>query len=623
MTDTDMSRRTLLRLGLAAGGTVVLLKGGGRALAGPASAAVGASPAPGQPAAMFGRMFPKLAPFSPDADPATALADLAALADSMLEPGGGVDTTHGALYTYFGQFVDHDVTLDLQPQPAAFFSFAKNTARSPLLDPGGNTVFDYESKKLNLSQIYGGGPGVSPQLYASDGLHFLVPANVNGVIDLPRRADGSAIIVETRNDENQILSQLHVAMLLFHNNVVDALKIKNFARAQRTVIRYYQYALLHDFMPTLFGQSVIDDLNAGNHKVYDPGADAARPIMPIEFSVAAYRFGHSLVRNAYSINPVISPNNKNARNTLFAGVGGATGPAGGTGVPLTPVGDLHGGYPLTLDHQIDWRNFSEDLFDPSVPGASLQVLKQPGGADGLHCIGQSMFGQPDASAPGTGAGLPIGGPSGAQPAGSNSIQYRDLIRGFFYLLPSGQDVAAAYGLTPIPPGQIVPSSIPGFSAGTPLFLYVLYEAFQNNAASSTVSDFDNTGTNNDFTQAQLGPVGARICVDVLLRLLELDSNGVPGNFTPQPPVAPAAGQFRISDLLTFAGVVPSGANPAPSLLQNAGPQPSVTATPSATGTTPAPAGTTPAPAPTGTTPAPAVTTATPSATGTSPAPGSS
>ena len=577
---TDISRRALLRYGLGAAGTVVLLRGGGRALAGPASAAVGASPAPGQPAALFGRMFPTLKPFSPDPDAATALAGLAALSDAMLEPGGGVDTTHGALYTYFGQFVDHDVTLDLEPQPTTFFSFARNTARSPLLDPSGTAVADYESKKLNLSQIYGGGPSVSPQLYASDGLHFLVPENVNGVIDLPRRADGSAIIVETRNDENQILSQFHVAMLLFHNHVVDALKIKNFARAQRTVIRYYQYAILHDFMPTLFGQSVIDDLYAGKHKVYDPGADAARPIMPIEFSVAAYRFGHSLVRNAYSMNPVISPNNKNARNTLFAGVGGATGPAGGTGVPLTPVGDLHGGYPLTLDHQIDWRNFSEDLFDASVPGASLQVLKQPGGADGLHCIGQSMFGQPDASAPGTGAGLPIGGPSGAQPAGSNSIQYRDLVRGFFYLLPSGQDVATAYGLTPIDPGVIVPSSIPGFAAGTPLFLYVLYEAFASNKSSATTNDFDNTGTNADFQQAQLGPVGARICVDVLLRLLELDGNGVPGNWTPEPPVAPAAGQFAISDLLRFAGVVPSGSNPAPALGQNAGPQPSASPSPS-------------------------------------------
>lgn len=567
MTGTTMTRRNLLRLGLGAGGAVMLLPYGGRALAGEAARAAGAVPAPlpgeNGKLAMFGRMFPKLSPLRPDADESTSLANLAALSAAMIEPGGGFDTTHGAAYTYFAQFLDHDITLDLEPQPSADFSFGGTTARSPLLDPSGNVVYDYESKKMDLSQIYGGGPAVSPQLYASDGLHFLVPRNVNGVVDLPRNPDGSAIIVEHRDDENQITSQLHVAFLLFHNAVADALGT-NFLHTQRTVIRYYQWAVLHDLMPLLFGQSVIDDMLAGRNRVYDPGADVTRPIMPVEFSAGAYRFGHSLVRNAYSINPVISPDNKNARNTLFAGTDGATAGAGGSGTPLTPAGDLHGGYPLTLDHQIDWRNFHEDLFDPSVPGASLQVLKQPG-ADGLHMIGQSMF------------NMPIGGQSGVAPSGSPSIAYRDFVRGFFYQLPSGQDIAAAYGLTPIDPATAIPASIPGFSGGTPLFFYVLYEAFMNNAASATADDFDSTGTTGDFTQAQLGPAGARICTDVLLRLIMLDPHGIlRGNFSPAPPVAPAAGQFGIADLLKFAGVVPSGANPAPALGQNSGVQLPVT-----------------------------------------------
>ena len=225
-------------------------------------------------------------------------------------------------------------------------------------------------------------------------------------------------------------------------------------------------------------------------------------------------------------------------------MGGATGPAGGTGVPLTPVGDLHGGYPLTLDHQIDWRNFSEDLFDASVPGASLQVLKQPGGADGLHCIGQSMFGRPDASAPGTGAGLPVGGPSGAAPSGSNSIQYRDFVRGYFYLLPSGQDVAGAYGLTPIDPAAIVPASIPGFSAGTPLFLYVLYEAFANNAGSPVIDNFDNTGTAGDFHPGAARPGG---CPDLRGRAA--------------PPAA--AGRQRSAGKLDAAAADRPGPGPVP------------------------------------------------------------
>lgn len=578
MAGPALTRRNLLRLGLGTGGAVALLPWGGRALAGPAAAVSGAvsqPPVPGQGdrLAYFGRMFPQLDPLRPDADENTTLTNLATLADAMLQPGGKFDTTHGALYTYLGQFIDHDLTLDLQPQPTADFSFAGNGPRAPLMDPDGNIVYDFESKRLDLSQLYGGGPSVSPQLYASDGLHFLVPENSNGVVDLPRNSDGSAIIVEHRNDENQIISQLHVAFLLFHNAVADALG-GTFAQVQRTVRHYYQWVVLHDFMPLFFTQPVIDDLLAGHHRVYDPGAFAARPVMPVEFSVSAYRFGHSLVRNAYAPNPVISPNS-NSRNVLFTGVAGATGTQGGAGVPGKSAGDLHGGYPLTLDHQMDWRQWHENLFDPAVPGLSLQVLKQPG-ADGLRMIGQSLFGQPPGvPARGNGAGLPIGGPSGAQPSGSNSLQYRDFVREFFYLLPSGQDVAAALGVPVISPDTVIdPNTVPGFSGGTPLFFYVLYEAFNANKNSPATDDFDNTGTAANFSQVSLGPVGARICADVLLRLIELDPHGIlAGNgFSPQPPIAPAAGQFGISDLLQFAQVVPSGSNPAPALKRNAGPQ---------------------------------------------------
>ena len=124
---TEMTRRNLLRFGLGAAGTVVLLRGGGRALAGPASAAP--RPVPGQGgnlaiSAACSRTCPRCA-----RTPARTLGHLAHLADAMLEPGGGVDTTHGALYTYFGQFVDHDITLDLTPQPRPISSSSPRETR--------------------------------------------------------------------------------------------------------------------------------------------------------------------------------------------------------------------------------------------------------------------------------------------------------------------------------------------------------------------------------------------------------------------------------------------------------------------------------------------------------------
>jgi hypothetical protein len=378
-----------------------------------------------------------------------------------------------------------------------------------------------------------------------------VPTNTNGVLDLQRNTDGTAVIPDPRNDENQITSQLMLAYLLFHNKIADANPSWKFTRVQNTVIQYHQWIIYKQFMPLLFGQSVIDELNAGKRRFYDPGQFVARPVMPVEFSTAAYRFGHSMVRNAYSLNPTLSPNNTPSRNTLFTGVGGALGQSGG-GL----VADLHGGQPLAADHVIDWGNFANELYDSSKPGQSLQVFKSIG-ADGLHMIGQSMFGQPPGTKLlGTGAGLPIGTqPGDAQPSGSNSIAYRDLIRQFFYLLPSGQDVAAAYGFTPASPTTVIdPSTVPGFSSGTPLWFYIMWEAQNQNAGGPTTNDFDNTGTAGDLQNVALGPVGAHINADVFLRILQLDNRGIlDGSFSPAPPIAPTPGQFGIADLLVYSG----------------------------------------------------------------------
>jgi hypothetical protein len=152
--------------------------------------------------------------------------------------------------------------------------------------------------------------------------------------------------------------------------------------------------------------------------------------------------------------------------------------------------------------------------------------------------------------------MPIGGTAGVQPAGSNSIPYRDLVRGMHYLLPSGQEVAAYIGVPPIAPTTVIdPTVVPGYENGTPLWFYILHETFLSNQGSPTIDDFDNTGTLGDFENVALGPVGARICADVFLKLLELDPlSDIAQGWQPTPPIAPAPGQFGIEDLLVFAGV---------------------------------------------------------------------
>lgn len=514
MTDTAMTRRGFLSAaGLAAAG-ITLLDGGGRALADVtrrAGVPVTADPSGLSP---FGFMFPGLPPLRPDSDPAVTIANLQVLAASMLDPNitapapGNRDNTGalGSTLTYWGQFIDHDLTLDLQPQPSAFFT---RNRRGALLDPGGAPVGNNETFRFDLSSVYGGGPSLSPQLYEDDGVHFRVQEpNENEVRDLPRNPDGTAVLAEHRNDENQVISQTHILFLKFHNAVADALNL-GFGGTRALVIKYYQWAVLHEFIPEICGQDTVDGLLGGTiPSFYIPG-NPHHPMTPVEWSTAAYRFGHSIVRKAYQLTTT------SGKLQVFNGTNA----------------DLHGGRPLGAGRQIDFGNFIKGLQRPE----NAATFNFPRFADTL--ISSGLF------------TLPIGGPSGAEASGSNVLGFRNMVRGFFYGLPSGQDIAAAMGVPAISPGDVLANSqatagktIPGFGTGTPLWFYILAES-------------ESAGGQ------RLGPVGARIVADVFLGLLKADKNGLlhdnspeHGRWQPAPPVAPEPGRFGIEDMAVFAGV---------------------------------------------------------------------
>jgi hypothetical protein len=178
---------------------------------------------------MFGRMFPHLPAYdAPDDDALTALTcgqtptsaictaqtrvpslsgpEMGPLFDQNVaaptNPNDDNPDNVPSFFTYFGRFLDHDMTLDLLPLPTEF------------VDP--ETIPNNRDPRLNLDSVYGGGPHVNPELYEADKKHF----KVNGR-DLPRNPDGSAIINEGRNDENQVIAQIHVAFLRAHNRLID------------------------------------------------------------------------------------------------------------------------------------------------------------------------------------------------------------------------------------------------------------------------------------------------------------------------------------------------------------------------------------------------------------------
>src|SRR4029077_12933788 len=252
----------------------------------------------------FGRMFRSLHPAKFGKDEAENLANLALLGAKMSAtfdpPTDGKDPEESgipALYTYLGQFIDHDITFD----PASSLQMQD--------DP--DALTDFRTPAFDLDNVYGRGPDDQPYMY--DGKDaFLRGNNLTGgdpnATDLPRNSatPARALIGDPRNDENTIVSQLQGLFHRFHNRTVQDNPDLTFEQIQKRVRFHYQYVVLNDFLPRIVQSNVLKDLKneTGQYEAkklkffhWKSG-----PFMPVEFSVACYRLGHSMIRPGYRLN---------------------------------------------------------------------------------------------------------------------------------------------------------------------------------------------------------------------------------------------------------------------------------------------------------------------------------
>ena len=281
---------------------------------------------PHSPENSFTRMFPELPPFAPPTDTARdqakKLGEKGGLIDALdiltdpiqsilnpevFSPNNPDNPNMTAGVTFFGQFLDHDITLD---------------PRSPLLERSNpKKTTNFRTAAFDLDSVYGDGPTGSPELYdvTTGDIKLRVEpipgselVSRRGAIrfDLPRAPNNNAILGDSRNDEHVILAQFHLAVLRFHNAVIDHLRKdptladqsadRIFKMAQRQVRWHYQWIILHEFLPLTIGQERVDDILRKGLRFYE--VDKRNPSIPIEFSVSAYRFGHSQIRPSYRLN---------------------------------------------------------------------------------------------------------------------------------------------------------------------------------------------------------------------------------------------------------------------------------------------------------------------------------
>ena len=433
-----------------------------------------------QPKGYYSRLFPTPArPLSTSDE--TKLIKLGEAMRYDVEREGTLTPRVG--YTYFSQFVGHDLTHDPTPLDG------------PYLAPG--ETLNHRTPYLDLDHVYGGGPKQSPDLYYGEpgSERFNVGVTTPGGYERDLPIENGAILLgdgeDMRNLDNLILRQLHVLFLKFHNEAIRQLSAMPpsftgfehcrsrtiFDEARRLVCWHYQWIVRHDLLPRILHPSI---WNMEARRVWVSPHQKDGFAIPIEFSLAAFRFGHSMVRNAYALNC------RQRRVTIS---------------DLMALG--HKPSPIEDDFVIEWGRFFDGL-PGSGPVASSSFIDSSIAAP-LHDLSPSII------------RLSNRMEHSIEPP---RLPVRTLLRGARAQLPSGQEVADALvrqGVIEsedrLSNAQVTQNTCNhsgtvlrdvGLEENTPLFYYLLKEA-ELIAHGLT-----------------LGPVGSYIVAAVIEGALEAD-----------------------------------------------------------------------------------------------------
>ena len=377
-----------------------------------------------------------------------------------------------AIITYFGQFIDHDLTFE-------------DTSQLGVIQVLIETLVNLRTSWFDLDCVYGGS---NQYLTEENNTKFLIARNIAGDEDLPRDATGQALIADIRNNENLIIQHIQLAFLKFHNRVIDELRLENpllsdidlVIEARKVVRNHYQHLLVNEFLKSIIGDETFNELFGPNFNFNNSIIYQNVPLLPIEFSGAFYRFGHSLIRNEYYLN-------KNIELPIFS---------------LKKPDDMRGFRPLPAGYFIEWN-----LYTPTAGFNGFQVTEKISPK-----LSENLF------------QLPLDN--------NDSLARRNLVRGSVYSLQSGQSLARYLGFPYLSnsnpdtnlrinisdPGQVstlTPQQIERlnllYGEETPLWYYTLREA--------------EVFGNGD----RLGPLGGRIVGEVFFSLLKKSKESILNN----------------------------------------------------------------------------------------------
>jgi len=435
-------------------------------------------------------------------------------------------------FTYLGQFTDHDLTFD-----KTIVTFGEHVSPAQLVQN--------RSPSLDLDSLYGAGPAdpESAKFYEADGIHLKHGtskaadgfAALDG-FDLPRGAGTTnaqkrkAIVPDPRNDENLAVAQTHCAMIRFHNRVVDTQlggvpPSQRFIKAREIVTKHYQWMLRTDYLPRVCAQGVVNDVFNNGRKAFEVGVPATQvPTMPIEFSVACFRLGHSMVRRAYNWNKVFDDHTGTLDYLfIFSGLGGDLG--GETRLISTWIADFRRLY--------DFGEANKPTLEVPANKFNRAMRIDTSIVDPLRHLPPSTF---------------EGDPSMGFNDPERNLAFRNLTRANMCTLATGQQMAnflknngvtltkltsaqIREGQGGIELGGLTKTQRHALVQNTPLWFYILREA--------------------EFNAGRLKGVGARTVAETFHRAMEGSQFSIVNDATWHPTLGPN-NTFRMVDLLLFA-----------------------------------------------------------------------
>lgn len=495
----------------------------------------------------FDYMFAQAAELPEDPHIAERLDALgkAMVADELPGPSG-----LASILTFFGQFIDHDITAntDREPDDPDLKDFSINVASLTQVERERvkRDLSNLRRGTLRLDSLYGD-PILATNGQAMldamrDGDRMLMGYTPAGnPVDLPRFSSAPhlepdlknihggfgaimpgkiALIGDGRNDENLLVAQMHVAMLRLHNAMVDT--GMDFATARKFTEWVYQWLIVNAYLPALCDDDALAKVMQGTPaELYSDFArgkiagDSAP--LPLEFSVAAFRHGHSMVRDSYRLNSTANRDSKtpgmiSTARDIFERTG---------------RGGLGGADTLEDDWVIDWANFVDK---DNSSRAALPI-------DGALARGLGKL----ANEPEGSSGL------------LQHLAKRNLRRGYVLNLPTAQALIASIPkdrrpvqlnhqqLRAATGGDVLEAQ--GFLDATPLWYYILVEA-------EILGAHDGGST--------LGPLGTMIVAETLVGLIVTDDtsywHSAPGgrDWNPEDSGLPIDG---FDTMLKFAGLL--------------------------------------------------------------------